>query len=182
MCIHGRVCSLTFTLSRLPRASIFMHTNQLYSLLFHQSICYNHRQLSSSIQQRTKANVPASLDIPSLPARTHEVLHIPHTSLSFPSFTHPHLAAATASIAGGLFAYVVSLYVARRRRNELVDDGRYSDVKSSDLAIVEDGIDDLNGFAWRARVAVRDRIATRWGALLERLCRRDSGVDLKTVG
>ena len=148
------VCVYTAESARLPSHCLVFHGQPSLCILTSCTLCFSTKafattidQPSSSIQRRTKANVPASLDIPSLPARTHEVLHIPHTSLSFPSFTHPHLAAATASIAGGLFAYVVSLYVARRRRNELVDDGRYSDVKSSDLAIVADGIDDLNGFA-----------------------------------
>ena len=48
--------------------------------------------------------VPASLLMPSFPATTHEALQMPHTSLSFPSFTHPHLDAATASITVGLLA------------------------------------------------------------------------------
>jgi len=49
-------------------------------------------------------HVPASLFIPALPASNHDALQIPHTSLSLPSFTQPHLDAATASIAGGLLS------------------------------------------------------------------------------
>lgn len=69
-------------------------------------------------------DIPASRAIPSLLASTQEMPHRPQTNLSFPSFTHPHLAAATASIAGGLLPYVVSLYVERRAKNDDVDEGR----------------------------------------------------------
>ena len=58
---------------------------------------------------------------------THDTLQMPHTNLSFPSLTHPHFAAATASIAEGLLAYVVSLNVDSRERNDDVEDGLYSD-------------------------------------------------------
>ena len=64
--------------------------------------------------------------MPSRPATTQELLHSPQTNLSLPSFIQPHFAAATASIAGGLLAYVESLYVASRDRNEEIEDGRYS--------------------------------------------------------
>jgi hypothetical protein len=67
---------------------------------------------------------PASLFMPSLPATTQELLHSPHTNLSFPSLVHPHFEAATASIAGGLFAYVASLNVDSRDRNAGVEEGR----------------------------------------------------------
>ncbi|OJA11555.1 hypothetical protein AZE42_10287 [Rhizopogon vesiculosus] len=46
--------------------------------------------------------------MPSRPMITHETSQIPHTSLSFLSFIQQHLAAATASIWDGLFAYVDS--------------------------------------------------------------------------
>jgi hypothetical protein len=64
--------------------------------------------------------------MPLRPTTTQELLHSPQTSLSLPSFIQPHFAAATASIAGGLFAYVASLYVTSRDRNDEMEDGRYS--------------------------------------------------------
>jgi hypothetical protein len=82
---------------------------------------------------------PASLVMPSLEATTHEASQKAHTRRSLPSLVHPHLAAATASISGGLFAYVDSLNVARRARKEATDDGRYSE------------------FACRASILGRDR-------------------------
>ena len=78
--------------------------------------------------------------MPSRVASTHDTPQIPHTSLSFPSFIHPHLAAATASICGGLLAYEDSLYVARRERKDCAEDGLYSD---DECAGGEDGC--LNG-------------------------------------
>jgi hypothetical protein len=98
--------------------------------------------------------------IPSRPASTHDNLQIPQTSLSFPSFTHPHLAAAMASITGGLLAYVLSLYVARRSSRLCVDDGRYS----YDAVVPElSGIDGRNlaGSALRVFGAVLARMAAR---------------------
>ncbi len=76
-------------------------------------------------------DTPASRDMPSLLANTHEELHTPHTSRSFPSFTHPHLDAATASMAGGLFEYVASLKVDNRVRKEEIDEGRYSSLEDT---------------------------------------------------
>lgn len=72
--------------------------------------------------------------------------------------------AATASIAGGLFAYVASLNVAKRERNAGIDEGRYSAVGGSAGA----GVDEpgkLKGSAFRVRVAARLRMAVRWGVL-----------------
>jgi hypothetical protein len=71
-------------------------------------------------------SLPASRVMPSRPTTTQEPLHSAQTSLSLPSFIQPHFAAATASIAGGLFAYVASLYVKSRDRNDGIEDGRYS--------------------------------------------------------
>ena len=105
-------------------------------------------------------DVPASRFIPSRPASTHDALQIPQTNLSFPSFTHPHLAAASASIAGGLLAYVLSLYVASRSSKLCVDDGRYSyDAIEPELRGV--GERNLTGSALRALAAVRARMAAR---------------------
>ena len=100
--------TVTIALPLFPRAAVFVHVNQLYALLLHENarcersdtICLNPPCASSQLL----LDVPASRLIPSRPASTHETLQIPQTSLSFPSFAHPHLAAATASIAGGLFA------------------------------------------------------------------------------
>ena len=101
--------------------------------------------------------------MPSLPATTHETLQSPHTNRSFPSFTQPHLAADTASIAGGLLAYVVSLYVASRERKDVVEEGRYSEAKCGPDSDTEgdDVCPRLNGFALFARLVARDNIATK---------------------
>jgi hypothetical protein len=64
-----------------------------------------------------------------------------------------------------LFAYVASLNVARRARNEGIDDGRYSAVGGSGGGGVAG---DAKGRALRVRDAARARIAVRWGVLLER--------------
>jgi len=102
----------------------------------------------------------ASRFIPSRPASIHDTLQTPQTSLSFPSFTHPHLAAASASIAGGLLAYVLSLYVARRSSRLCVDDGRYSyDAVEPELRGVV--IRNLVGIALRVLAAVLARMAAR---------------------
>ena len=110
-------------------------------------------------------DIPASRFIPSRPASTHDTLQTPQTSLSFPSFTHPHLAAASASIVEGLLAYVLSLYVARRPSRLCMDDGRYSnDAVEPELR----GIDttrNLVGRALRVLAAVRARMAARRGVL-----------------
>ena len=93
-------------------------------------------------------------------ATTHELLHTPHNSLSRPSFTHPHFAAATASIWEGLFAYVASRYVDSLLRNEVVEDGLYSDVEGgameSEVAVIFEP-----GFEVRDLSAPRERIAAR---------------------
>jgi hypothetical protein len=105
-------------------------------------------------------DVPASRFIPSRPASTHDALQIPQTNLSFPSFTHPHLAAASASIAGGLLAYVLSLYVASRSSKLCVDDGRYSyEAVEPELRGV--GARNLAGSALRVLAAVLARMAAR---------------------
>jgi len=80
------------------------------------------------ICQDPPVDLPASRPSPSLPTATQDALHSPQTKRSFPSFIHPHFEAATASIAGGLLAYVESLYVERRVRKDGSDDGRYSAV------------------------------------------------------
>ncbi len=80
------------------------------------------------IATRTRLNLPASRPNPSLPTATQDALHSPQTKRSFPLFIHPHFEAATASIAGGLLAYVESLYVERRVRKDGSEDGRYSAV------------------------------------------------------
>lgn len=105
-------------------------------------------------------DLPASWFIPSRPASTHDALQIPQTSLSFPSFTHPHLAAASASIAGGLLAYVLSLYVARRSSKLCVDDGRYS-YGAVEPEVSGVGERNLVGIALRVFAAVLARIAAR---------------------
>jgi hypothetical protein len=85
---------------------------------------------------------------------------MPQTSLSLPSFTHPHFAAATASILEGLLAYVASRYVDSRLRNEAVDDGLYSDVeggvtKSGVAEILEGGCEARDLRVPRERIAAR---------------------------
>jgi hypothetical protein len=105
-------------------------------------------------------DIPASQFIPSRPASTHDALQTPQTSLSFPSFAHPHLAAASASITGGLLEYVLSLYVARRSNRLCVDDGRYSyDAVEPELRGVD--IRNFVGSALRVLAAVLARIAAR---------------------
>ena|SRR5258708_2437417 len=105
-------------------------------------------------------DVPASRFIPSRPASTHDTLQTPQTSLSFPSFTHPHFAAESASITDGLLAYVLSLYVARRSNRLCVDDGRYSyDAGEPELRGVV--IRNLVGIALRVLAAARARMAAR---------------------
>jgi hypothetical protein len=74
----------------------------------------------------TIGDSPASLAMPSLPASIHAAPQSSHTSLSFPSLTHPHRDAETASIACGLFAYVANLYVARRARKDGTELGEKS--------------------------------------------------------
>ena len=103
--------------------------------------------------------------MPSLPATTQDALHSPQTRRSFPSFTQPHFEAATASIDGGLLAYVVSLYVARRERNEGRDDGRYSAVGGNGGAGVCDCDGNLNVNASFVFDAARFRMAVRCGVL-----------------
>jgi len=99
--------------------------------------------------------------IPSRPESTHDALQIPQTSLSFPSFTHPHFAAARASIAGGLLAYVLSLYVARRSSKLCVDDGRYSYDAAEPELLKDVDARNLAGSALRVLAAVRARMAAR---------------------
>lgn len=106
--------------------------------------------------------LPASLFIPSLPTAIHEISHKPQTSLSLPSLTQPHLAAATASIAAGLLAQVDNLKVAKRDRNEGVDDGRYS-VGDPNVEGGAARVCVLNGNACLVREAVRARIFARCG-------------------
>jgi hypothetical protein len=106
--------------------------------------------------------VPASRFIPSFPTTTQDELHNPHTSLSLPSFVHPHREAATASIADGLFEYVASLKVSRRERKDCSDEGRYS----AEAGSVESWLN-LNVNALLALVATRLRIAVRCGVLAD---------------
>jgi len=89
-------------------------------------------------------------------ATTHEFLHTPHNSLSRPSFTHPHFAAATASIWEGLLAYVASRYVDSRVRNEAVDDGLYSDVEGG---VTESGVAVIRETGFLVLSVPRERIA-----------------------
>lgn len=110
----------------------------------------------------------ASLLIPSLPATTHEMSHIPHTNRSFPSFIQPHRAAATASIADGLFAYVASLKVERRVRNDCIEDGRYSVVDAVAPFVGGAAGASLKGSAFRVRNAVRASIAAKCGAAFDK--------------
>lgn len=99
---------------------------------------------------------------------------IPHTSLSLPSLTQPHFAAATASIGAGLFAYVVSLYVDRRDRNDEVDEGRYSEAEAgADITEKVGGCAALNGVGFLVREAARFKMATRCGAVLDKLSSLD---------
>jgi len=93
-------------------------------------------------------------------ATTQEFLHTPHNSLSLPSLTHPHFAAATASILEGLLAYVASRYVESRLRNEAVDDGRYSYVEGG---VIESGAAATFelGFWARDLSVPRERMAAR---------------------
>ena len=105
--------------------------------------------------------------MPSLPTTIHEFSHNPQTSLSLPSLIQPHLAAATASIAAGLLAYVASLKVARRDKNDGMDDGRYS-VDEFRAEIGTTRVAALKGKACRVREAVRARIFARCGVDLVR--------------
>jgi hypothetical protein len=77
------------------------------------------------------------------------------------SFIQPHLDAATASIAAGLFAYVDNLKVARRARKEAMEDGRYSEAEWSGVGFAAARFGALNGSALRVRVAVRVSMAAR---------------------
>lgn len=83
---------------------------------------------------------------------------------------------------GGLLAYVASLKVDKRARNEDIDDGRYSAVDGSGVAV--DGVvfENLKGKVFRVRVAARLRMAVRWGVLLERVPRLLSLAFLWWVG
>jgi hypothetical protein len=99
--------------------------------------------------------------MPSLPTTTQDASHIPQRSLSLSSLIHPHFAAATASIAAGLFAYVDSLNVARRERKDGIEEGRYSEVELTGVKFDAARPGALNGSALRVRVAVRARIAAR---------------------
>ena len=109
---------------------------------------------------------PASRDIPSLEARTHELLQTPQTSLSLPSFVQPCFEAATASMDDGLFEYVVNWYVDNRERNDESDDGRYSDTAAAELDATEmlAICGGLNGIIFRAFREVRSKIAASLGA------------------
>lgn len=60
----------------------------------------------------------------------------------------------------------MSLNVASRDRKDVVDEGRYSEVEVE--VVREEGVG-LNGIAFRVRVAVRDKIAARCGAVFDRL-------------
>jgi hypothetical protein len=64
-------------------------------------------------------------------------------------------------MAGGLFAYVASLKVARRDRKAGIDEGRYSAVggRAGAGVVAEPG--KLNGSAFLVRVAARLSIAVR---------------------
>ena len=124
-------------------------------------------------------HIPASLFIPWLFATTQDTPQIPHTSLSFPSLTQPHFAAATASIAAGLFAYVVSLYVDRRERKDAVEDGRYSEaVEGADKTDSEGACPGLKGIVFRVFVAARFSMDTKWGAVFDKVSSRDIVVGL----
>lgn len=120
----------------------------------------------------------ASLLIPSLPAKTQEAPQKPQTSRSFPSFVHPHLAAATGSILDGLFEYVESLKVSSRERNDCRDEGRYSAEPGNTEG--ESPLN-LNVNAFLALVATRLRIAVKWGVFALSsgavLLRKSAGVD-----
>ena len=106
--------------------------------------------------------VPASLVIPSLEATIHELLHIPHVNLSFPSFTQPAFAQATASIAAGLFEYVASLNEESRDKKETVEEGLYSVAPEYAATLLGKGVGMCASFfcfclfdAARARIAVK---------------------------
>ena len=60
--------------------------------------------------------------------------------------------------------------MARRVRNDIVDDGRYSACVDADAESVEgdDWRPNLNGNALRVLVAVRERISAKCGAVLDR--------------
>jgi hypothetical protein len=154
----------TIVLPLFPRATVFMHVNQLYALFLHENFCY---ERSDTIclnppcpSSQLLLGIPVSQFIPSRPASTHVTLQIPQTSLSFPSFTHPHLAAATASIVEGLFAYVSSLYVARRSRRLWVDEGRYS-YDAVEIGFMGVGVRNLLGNALGVLAAALAKIAAR---------------------
>jgi hypothetical protein len=70
--------------------------------------------------------------------------------------------------------------VESRERKDVVEDGRYSDaVDEADRAERDVGGADLNGTGFLVRVAALFNIATRCGALLERLSRRNVGAGLR---
>lgn len=123
--------------------------------------------------------------MPCVLATTHETPQIAHTSLSFPSLTHPHFDAATASTAGALFAYVVSLNVPSRARNAAVEEGRYSAAGVlgvlGSAGVERDAEGWVNGKARFVRDAVRERMAARCGAVCERAA-RSSGAELCGCG
>ncbi len=117
-------------------------------------------EVNTHIIEYRRVYSPASRDIPSRPATTQEAPHIEHKRRSFPSLIHPHLDAATASICSGLFAYVASLKVERRDRNDATDDGLYSvfeeKVESEDACL-----SDRNENKFFVRVEARERMAVK---------------------
>ena len=85
-------------------------------------------------------SVPASWLKASRPATTHPTLQMEQYNLFFPpSFIHPDFEAATASICGGLDAYVEKLKVDNRFKKASVDPGLYSGVADDDFVCCEVG-------------------------------------------
>ena len=81
-------------------------------------------------------------------------------------------------MAVGLLAYVVSLKVDSRERKDVVDDGRYSEaVDDADRTDRDAGGAGLNAFGFLERFLFK--MATKCGAVLERLSRRDVEVGLR---
>lgn len=153
---------LTFALLRSPRTTIFVFIHKIGANLLNECGCCGLTNSSVQAYLAIPAYIPASLFMPLVFATTQDTPQIPQINLSFPSFTHPHFAAATASIAAGLVAYVVSLYVKRRERNDDVDEGRYSEaVEGAERTESGGACADLNGIDLRVFVAARFRIETR---------------------
>jgi hypothetical protein len=110
-CLTSTSCKTASSFIALDLMSIAMTAGASSGIRYiegsHCLVFHGHPSLCISISDTRCFSInvfAASLFIPSLPATTHETLQTPQTSLSFPSLIQPHLDAATASMAAGLFA------------------------------------------------------------------------------